>query len=67
MALCPTVTPLPTVSGKPGSVWSVQLSWMLVRSPISIHSLSPRSTAPNQRLAPALILTLPMTIAVSAT
>jgi len=39
----------------------------LLRSPISIHSLSPRSTAPNQMPTPALIRTLPMTTALSAT
>ena len=36
------------------------------RSPSSIHSLSPRSTAPNQMLTSALIRTRPMRTALSA-
>ena len=67
MTLWPTVQLAPMTRGKPGSVCSVQLSCTLLRSPTSIHSLSPRSTAPNQTLAPALSLTLPMSVALSAT
>ena len=44
----------PIVMGKPGSVWSVALSWIWERVPSSIHSLSPRNTAPNQTLASGL-------------
>ena len=47
----PDVQFLPMVRGKPMSVWQVELSCTLELSPISIHSLSPRSTAPNQTLA----------------
>src|SRR5204863_7816076 len=47
--LCPMVQSGPIVIGKPMSVCSVQLSWMLERSPSSIHSLSPRSTEPQDR------------------
>ena len=36
------------------SVCSVALSWICERSPSSIHSLSPRSTAPNQTLLSVL-------------
>ena len=49
----PTVTSAPRVSGEPMSVCSTLPSWMLLRSPMVIHSLSPRSTAPYQTLAPA--------------
>ena len=40
----------PITIGKPGSVCSVALSWICERSPSSIHSLSPRATAPNHTL-----------------
>jgi hypothetical protein len=53
--------------GKPGSVCSVELSWICERSPSSIHSLSPRSTAPNQTLVCRLSRTRPISVAVSAT
>jgi hypothetical protein len=56
----------PMVMGKPGSVCSVVLSWICERSPSSIHSLSPRSTAPNQTLASVPSRTRPITTAVSA-
>src|SRR5260370_41047178 len=48
------------------SVWQVELSCTLEFSPISIHSLSPRSTAPNHTLADSCSRTLPITVAVSA-
>ena len=48
------------------SVWQVELSCTLEFSPISIHSLSPRSTAPNHTLAELSKRTLPITVAVSA-
>ncbi len=66
MTLWPTVQFFPIVSGKPRSVWQVELSCTLEFSPISIHSLSPRNTAPNQTLALLRRRTLPMTVAVSA-
>src|ERR1700675_3724705 len=44
----------------------VALSWICERSPISIHSLSPRSTAPHHTLASDLSRTRPITTAVSA-
>jgi len=53
--------------GKPGSVCSVELSWICEPSPSSIHSLSPRSTAPNQTLASRFSRTRPISTAVSAT
>jgi hypothetical protein len=56
----------PIASGKPGSVCSVELSWIWLRSPSSIHSLSPRSTAPNHTLVSASSRTRPMTEADSA-
>ncbi len=53
ITLWPITQLLPITMGKPGSVCSVELSWICERSPSSIHSLSPRSTAPNQTLASA--------------
>src|SRR5262249_43253062 len=50
----------------PGSVCKVALSWIWERSPTSIHSLSPRSTAPHHTLASDLRRTRPITTAVSA-
>ena len=44
----------------------VELSWTLEPSPTSIHSLSPRKTAPNHTLAEFRRRTLPITTAVSA-
>ena len=51
MAMWPMVQSSPMVSGKPGSVWSTQPSCTFERAPITIGSLSPRSTLPNQTLA----------------
>src|SRR5262249_32760555 len=48
------------------SVCNVALSWIWERSPISIHSLSPRRTAPHHTLASDLRRTRPTTTAVSA-
>src|SRR6266853_1531093 len=64
--LCPITQPRPIVSGKPGSVCNVALSWIWERSPTSIHSLSPRNTAPHHTLASDLRRTRPITTAVSA-
>src|ERR671917_521099 len=64
---CPTVTPRPTTSGKPGSECRVQPSWMLEPSPISITSASARATAPYQMLDRGPIVTAPTTTAVGAT
>lgn len=44
----------------------MQPSWMLVRGPMMSLLRSPRSTTPNQMLAPAPISTLPMMTALSA-
>ena len=63
---CPIVQLAPTTSGKPMSVCSKQFSCTFEPSPISTHSLSPRSVEPYQILASRLSRTLPMTIAVSA-
>ena len=65
--LWPMTQSRPMVSGKPGSVCSVALSWICERVPISINSLSPRSTEPYQMLTLVWSLTLPITDAVSAT
>src|SRR5262245_60389271 len=64
--LWPITQPRPIVIGNPGSVCNVALSWIWERSPISIHSLSPRSTAPHHTLASDLRRTRPITTAVSA-
>src|ERR1043165_5768115 len=64
--LCPMVQSGPITMGNPMSVCSVQLSWMLERSPSSIHSLSPRSTEPHQMLVSCLSRTRPITTALSA-
>src|SRR5215471_12997512 len=64
--LWPITQPRPIVSGNPGSVCNVALSWIWERSPTSIHSLSPRSTAPHHTLASDLRRTRPITTAVSA-
>src|SRR5262245_1297138 len=66
MTLWPMTQLSPITIGKPGSVWSVELSWICERSPSSIHSLSPRSTAPNQTLVSDLSRTRPITLALSA-
>ncbi len=62
----PTVQLAPTVTGWPGSVWITELSWMLEFSPMMIQSLSPRSTAPHQMLAPFISRTLPISTALGA-
>ena len=67
MTLWPITQFAPITIGNPGSVCSVALSWICERSPSSIHSLSPRSTAPNQTLAWLFIRTRPISTAVSAT
>ncbi len=61
------VTPSPTVSGRPGSVCITVPSCTLLRAPITIGSLSPRSTAPYQTVAPGPRVTRPMITALSAT
>src|SRR5947208_6787665 len=43
------------------------LSCTLLRGPTRIGSVSPRSTAPNQTLAPASIVTSPISVAFGAT
>jgi len=66
MTLWPITQSGPIVNGNPGSVCNVALSWICERSPSSIHSLSPRNTAPNQTLASILSRTLPISVAVGA-
>ena len=66
MTLWPITQSRPITIGNPGSVCSVALSWICERSPSSIHSLSPRSTEPNQMLASVFSRTRPITVAVSA-
>ncbi len=48
------------------SVWQTLASCTLDPAPISISSLSPRSTAPNQTLAPSPRRTLPISAASGA-
>ena len=67
MTWWPTVTPSASVSGMPLSVCSTLPSCTLQLRPSVIQSLSPRSTAPYQTLAPSARRTRPMTLAVSAT
>ena len=55
----PTDTPSPRLTGRSTSTWNAQLSWTLDRAPMVIGSLSARSTAPYQMLAPASIVTDP--------
>ena len=52
---------------QPMSVCSTEPSWILVRAPMSIHSLSPRKVAPNQTLASSPSRTRPMRLASGAT
>ncbi len=66
-ALWPTETRAPTVSGKPGSVWTLQLSWMLLSGPSVMGPQSARSTAWYQTLEPGASVTSPMTTEVGAT
>ena len=66
IAWWPTVTSSPSFIGRPGSVCSTAPSWMLVRAPITIGSLSARSTAPGQTLQPGPSVTWPITVAPSA-
>ena len=61
------MTSSPTTQGEPGSVCSTAPSWMLVRAPIVMGSLSPRSTAANHTLDCSPTATRPITAALSAT
>ena len=69
IAPCPTVTSAPMSVGPCRETCSTTASWMLVRAPtrISCSGSSPRITAPNQTLASASMVTLPMTVAFGAT
>jgi hypothetical protein len=49
------------------SVWNMQWSCTLLRAPIWISSLSPRSTEPHQTLASWSSRTLPISTASGAT
>src|SRR5262249_37424528 len=66
ITLWPMTQLSPITRGKPASVCRVELSWICERSPSSIHSLSPRSTAPNQTLVSDFSRTRPITLALSA-
>ncbi len=63
----PTDTPSPRSTGLPLSTWNAQLSCTFDRAPIVIGSLSARSTAPYQMLAPSPITTDPARVALGAT
>ena len=65
IALCPIVHPEPILTSAPLSTWITVFSWIFVLSPITIGSLSPLITAPNQIPTLVPILTLPITWAVS--
>ena len=62
----PTETSLPISTGWPLLVCTTQLSWMLERSPITIRSLSARTTAPNQIPTWLPSVTSPITVALPA-
>src|SRR5262245_60912665 len=62
-ARCPTVVSFPIRNGMPGSLCRIHPSWMLIRSPITIGWLSPRTTDPNQILDPEPTTTFPMIVA----
>src|SRR5205809_6034718 len=64
--LVATETFFPSVSGMPGSACRTAASWMLVRSPMVMMSLSPRTTALNQTLAWLCRTTVPITAAMCA-
>src|SRR5712692_7606493 len=66
MARWPTETFLPRVRGMPGSACRTAASWMLVRSPMVMMSLSPRTTDLNQTLAWLCRITVPTTVALCA-
>src|SRR5712692_638305 len=66
IAPCPTVHSSPIVRGASASTCSVQLSWILVRHPITMGAESPRTTVLYQMLAPSWIVTFPMMIAPGA-
>ena len=67
MTMWPIVQSAPMLIGKPGSVCSTDPSWMFEPRPMTIGSLSPRMTLPNQTLASSSMVTLPSTTALSAT
>src|SRR5690606_38355653 len=66
IALCPMVTSSPTTTGASMLTWTTVLSWTLLRRPIVIGAMSPRTVALYQTLASSPIVTLPMTTAVGA-
>src|SRR5467141_1202189 len=66
IAWWPTETFFPRVSGTPGSTCRTAASWMLVRSPMVMMSLSPRTTALNQMLVWLCMTTVPITVALCA-
>jgi hypothetical protein len=62
-ALWPIVQPAPMSVGFAWLQCTIVPSWTLVRAPISIRLLSPRSTAVGQIDAPAPRVTLPISTA----
>src|SRR5467141_1141525 len=66
IAWWPTETFFPSVSGTPGSTCRTAASWMLVRLPRVMMSLSPRTTALNQTLVWLCMTTAPITVAFCA-
>ena len=66
-ALCPTDTPRPSVTSKPGPVCSTALSCTLVFSPTVMRPVSARSTAPYHTLLPGCSTTSPASVALGAT
>ena len=67
IAMWPTVTRLPIVSGNPGSACRTAPSWTLLSSSMVIGSLSARATAPTRMVARSPTLTAPMSVASAAT
>jgi len=66
-ALCPTVTSSPMkAENAPESTWMIDPSWMLVRAPIRIEFMSPRTRQWNQIPVSDPTTTSPMTAAVGA-
>src|SRR5213593_1051989 len=66
MARCPTPTRAPICAGRRSSTCTIVPSWRFVFSPITIASMSPRSTAPYHTLACAPSVTSPSTTAPGA-
>ena len=63
IARCPIATRRPIAHGTPGSTWTMVPSCTLLSSPMTIASLSPRSTAVGHTLTRAPRVTSPITCA----